>query len=169
MLGVLVNLIPDYLSLLETRLIIKWMSKNTTFFRILILLILDIIATALIYFIIVLLILPIFIYVEKETSLKEIFSESLIAFFSALTFSDKNNSIWSVFLYSTFFTSIWVWLYALSGFLERIVNQSKMILNFLKDHLSIEDKPLRSMGFISGIILTFIYLAGGIILLLKST
>jgi len=54
-----------------------------------------------------------------------------------------------IWLYSTYFTSVWVWLYALSGLAVRLTQFFGLRVHRLKGVLDIENKPLRSMGFVS--------------------
>ena len=57
------------------------------------------------------------------------------------------------YFYTTFFTSIWVWIYALSGFTVKLAAK----LNWLKGILDIDKKPLRSMAMVSILIVTIIF------------
>ena len=48
-IAAIVNLIPDYISLLESRLVIRWMSSRASLSRIVALLVLDVVATAAVF------------------------------------------------------------------------------------------------------------------------
>jgi len=132
----LLNLIPDYLSLLETRYIIRWMSKRASTFRILGLLAFDLLATA-----------AIFIcwlwaaFMLGRLSYKGLLRPPILIFFS-----------------STFFTSVWVWLYAGSGLLVKLGQYLGIGVKVLKVVLDIENKPLRSMGYVAILLVTLVYL-----------
>lgn len=132
----LLNLIPDYLSLLETRHIIRWMSKRTSTFRILGFLTFDLLATA-----------AIFIcwlwaaFMLGRLSYKGLLRPPILIFFS-----------------STFFTSVWVWLYALSGSVVKLGKYLGISVRGLKAVLDIENKPLRSMGCVAMLLVTIVYL-----------
>ena len=70
-----------------------------------------------------------------------------------------------VYFYSTFFTSIWVWLYALSGFLVKLLRRVFGGITFLKERVfNIEEKPLRSLGYVSVLIVTLIYIVTPLLL-----
>ncbi|MBW2608079.1 MAG: hypothetical protein JRD05_10640 [Deltaproteobacteria bacterium] len=159
------NIIPDYISLLETRIVINWMSKKNTFLHILVLLLLDIVATNIIFFVITFMLLSLLTLLPGFDLVMTI-KKGLNMYIQGLTLSGKDKNM-GIFIYSTFFTSIWVWLYAFSGLCVGIVNKSKSVLEFFKKHLAIEDRPLRSMGFVIVLIITFGYLVGGLFLLQK--
>ncbi len=61
-----------------------------------------------------------------------------------------NNEL-GMFLWTTYLTSVWLWLYALSGLLVRAIRGA----TFLRDHLNVEEKPLSSMGFVAGGLMAF--------------
>lgn len=64
-----------------------------------------------------------------------------------------------IFFYSTFFTSVWVWLYVVSGFALRMTESIRTNVSRAKAVLDIDDKPLRSIGFVSNILITAGYIA----------
>ena len=154
--GVILNVIPDYVSLLESRIIINWMGNNSRWFRNLIFLTLDIILTGIIFF----LVYACFTLLVLDYSL----DKTVTSFISSLTFSGIDSEA-GIFIYTTYFTSLWVWLYALSGFFLGFLNKSNLVLEFFKKHLEIEERPLRSMGFVLVVIISLAYLVGCLFLL----
>ena len=61
------------------------------------------------------------------------------------------------YFYTTFFTSVWLWLYVSSTALIRMASRSDPLLRFLRYILPIEDKPLRAIGivaFVPGILVS---------------
>ena len=70
------------------------------------------------------------------------------------------NSTLGIFFYSTFFTSVWVWLYAFSGLVVKLAGYLGIGFNRLKWFLDIENKPLHSLGIISMLLVTLLYLVG---------
>ena len=56
----------------------------------------------------------------------------------------------SVYLWTTYLTSVWLWFYALSGLLVRVVVSFRSGAVIIRDHLNIEEKPLSTMGFVAG-------------------
>lgn len=65
---------------------------------------------------------------------------------------------WGIFFYSTFFTAVWVWLYAGAGGLLRLAAALGFTLHRLCGVLDIERKPLRSLGMVCIVLITFGYL-----------
>jgi len=62
---------------------------------------------------------------------------------------NETRTLLVIFLLSTYFTSVWVWLFALSGLTVRAAAYFGMGISRLSSVLDIENKPLRSMGFVS--------------------
>ena len=65
---------------------------------------------------------------------------------------------WGIFFYSTFFTSVWVWLYAGAGGLLRLAASLGITFRRMRWFLDIENKPLRSLGMVSIVLITLGYL-----------
>ena len=61
---------------------------------------------------------------------------------------------------STFFTSVWLWLYAASVLLARILLRMNSGVGFLLRVTDVERQPFRSMGFVSVIITSVIFALG---------
>ena len=154
------NLLPDYLSLYETRLVLSFMAKSDAGLRTLALLVFDLAATVLISFVVGFLVLGAGIFSDAY-SVKTVAE----AFWGGLTFSG-DLSLLGIFIYSTFFTSVWLWLYALSGFLVKAIARSRKGLHFLQRHLNVEEHPLRSMGFVLMLLVTVGYVVWGAALVL---
>lgn len=107
------NFVPDYVSLLQTRCVLQFMeSVSSTFYKLLLMLA-DLLLTATISALYILLIIKLFF--DKEDALG-----NLIAAFSP----------YSIFFYSAFFTSVWGWLYFLTTWTVR-VSSSKGLQNWL--------------------------------------
>jgi len=62
------------------------------------------------------------------------------------------------FIYSTYLTSIWIWLYVLSGVFIRLLRKFSGSLEIARNLLNIEEKPLQSIGFVSMLIVSVVYL-----------
>ena len=151
-----INLLPDFLSLYETRLVLGFMAKSDGGLRTFALLLFDLAATALISFVgLFVVTFGLFSFIIGRpipvTDLAEMF-------WQGLTFS---NVIAGIFIYSTFLTSVWLWLYALSGFLVKAISRSRKGLRFLQRHLNLEEHPRRSMGFVLMLLVTVVYVAWG--------
>jgi hypothetical protein len=67
-------------------------------------------------------------------------------------------------VYSTYFTSIWIWLYAVSGFLMKGARILGLGLDTLRMRfLNVSEKPFMSIGFAANCLITGIYVAVGML------
>ena len=166
---IILNTVPDYLSLLESRYVIKIMSNKKSNTTILILLFVDLIITGIIFlffmvsggtFALILAVDGYYNYIETRGFLDYLISDASSAFKSVIRFDIVNvgtipDSIWFV---STYFTSVWVWLYIFAGFMMRAGRAFDIGMNVVKEYLNLEHAPLRTIGFLSVILLTVVYL-----------
>jgi hypothetical protein len=76
-----------------------------------------------------------------------------------LTLSSTSDAMpaWGVFFYSAFFASVWLWLFAAAGM--AIKGMSALGLNLLRVRrvLDIDEKPLRSIGFVGNLLVSIVY------------
>lgn len=119
--GVVVNVIADYISLLETRLILDRMPRNS--FAQIGVLIFDFLVSAAIIWV------AIFLYLHSPLHEGDIesFAEILGVF-----------SVFSVFFYSTFLTSVWIWGYIASTWIMRLAIGLR-----ISYWLDVENKPIK--------------------------
>lgn len=151
--GGLFNVLPDYLSLLETRALLRLMGgRGGRAARIAAILIVDAIATCLIIW-------AGYIFVSLTIGVTQGNWNWSIAwmwvldnFWPTFTFSGSDSGVFSVFFYSTFFTSVWLWLYALAYGVMLAARKVGPVFRFLQWLLPLEAKPLRSLGLVSGAI-----------------
>ncbi len=61
---------------------------------------------------------------------------------------------------SAFFTSVWLWLYAASVLLSRVLLRMNKGVGFLLRVTDVEEQPFRSMGFVSVIITSVLFALG---------
>jgi len=156
------NIIPDYFSLLESRFIIKVMSNKKSLMFWFGLIIVDLLATTMIFIIsvsIVILLDRLFISGNFEGFIELYKSIIFPQIVKGLSFQNLDREFPSlgIFFYSTFFTSAWVLLYALSGGLVRLTVGGRPVLHFLKWFLDIENHPVRSIGIIAGAFACFFF------------
>lgn len=59
----------------------------------------------------------------------------------------------------TFFTSIWLWLYAGSGFLLKAARRFDIGFEWFNRHFDIEKRPLQSIGLVAGALVAVVYWA----------
>lgn len=177
------NLLPDYVSLLESRYILRRMSAvQHSPGRILSLLALDVVLTVSIFFAALFLFLFIVAYylllfeseemdVQAAAMALEMYALSIAEILEHGVFlSNPGGSLsLGIFFYTTFFTSVWIWLYALSGLVVKVGEYFGITVSRLKWFLDIENKPLHSLGVISMLLVTLIYLGVGFYRLVGSS
>jgi hypothetical protein len=137
-LALVLNAIPDYLSLLETRWMVRQMEKGRS---IVLLLVLDVIATAIIAFVSIWIVLA-----AGDTA-------RFAAPWKVLT----GKSYTSPFFYTAFFTSVWLWLYVASVFVSRALGSMRSGVGVLLSVTDVQKHPLRAMGFVTVMIVSVIF------------
>ncbi|CAN0312320.1 unnamed protein product, partial [Chrysoparadoxa australica] len=103
LLGAAINIIPDYISLYETRWLLKQFERIRNPIGQFLVLIADAVVTGLIIF----LGIKAYLWITGTPQISVVEMMALI-------------SIYAVFFYSTFLTSIWAWAYCLSSWLSRL-------------------------------------------------
>lgn len=165
--GTMVNFIPDYLSLLETRYIIRWMRRRHSMLRAFAFLTLDLTVTVTIglaaflgFFVLVRYMAMGDVPTGYTLGLLEEFRGRVISFSLRGDYGEEAFlfTFAGICFYSTFFTSVWVWLYALSGAAVKLTEYLGTGLSRLRAILDIDNKPLRSLGFVSMLLVTVAYL-----------
>ncbi len=147
----ILNLFPDYLSLLETRFVLRWMAKGGAgAFKLFVWLIFDAVVTMGI-FTMAMLAYGLFIG-EDPVGVMQAIVSGLLSIFGL-----QEETIVGIWLYSTFFTSVWVWLYAFSGIAVRLVYRAKSIQTFVDKHLDVATRPLSVMGAVLIVSFTIVY------------
>src|SRR5437764_13764976 len=63
----------------------------------------------------------------------------------------------SVFLYASMFTSIWLWLYAGSGFILKAARRFDIGFEWFISKADIEKRPLQSIGLVAGALVAIVY------------
>jgi hypothetical protein len=170
------SLLPDYLSLLKTRYVIKSIAAKKSQMAVVLLLIADAAASVIILIILVwssfvLIFILVFVprvvylyligdlitltqwvipYFGRVVGLYTNFSRYIVIYGPMLLSPPGTSFSPGVFLYATLFTSIWAWLYALAGGAVRLAARARPGLSFLKWLLDIDGHPLRSIGVIAG-------------------
>ena len=66
----------------------------------------------------------------------------------------------AVFFYSAFFTSVWLWLYAASVLVSRLLVRMNDGVGFLLRVTDVDRQPFRSMGFVSVLIVSALFAMG---------
>jgi hypothetical protein len=176
--SLLINLCPDYVSLLVTRYIVRAIARKSTFTRLLRLFIADFTVTASISLFSTLFGILCFFEIWPSISaltldrvhlsglgglIKFIFLFHWMTFrvlLDIFTFFIKerfDGYFVSIFFYSAFFTSIWLWIYIVSSIVIKGLHRMKALWKWLSKYLDIEKHPLFCVGKVSGIILGAIW------------
>lgn len=162
---VVTNIIPDYLSLVESRWVLGRMSSTRSWFGKLGWLAVDVVATSAIVFgflwVSGWLLLP--LVPEQHAYAVGCLSRDNYDFMrmvdiaiAGLTFSTPpgtlNYDVSGIYIYSSFFTSFWVWLYLGSGLLVRAAQFVPGLRGFLRSSCKVQDYPLRVLAVVSGLV-----------------
>jgi len=142
--SVVTNFIPDYVSLLETRFAINYLKTNKAA-NVVGILVLDLIITIIIASTPVLFIE----YLAEEDMYASAISMS--------TFTEGKANL-GIFFYSTFFTSIWLWLFVFSSYLLRVSPALNKAMSGMRYNLNINEKPFLSLAVISIVLIVLIYI-----------
>jgi hypothetical protein len=162
--------IPDYVSLLETRYVLKAM-KRVRFGAVWGLLIcLDLAIT----FALGLFGAYATIYVCARSHSVLLFrllvrlphsGVAVLALIYHTSFGGHRNLLWDLLwhtpymVFPAFFTSIWLWLYAGSGFLLKAARRFDIGFDWFNRKFDIEKKPLQSIGLVAGALVAVVYWA----------
>ena len=172
-LAIIVNFIPDYVSLLETRLILRLLSgKRAKWTAMCTALIADFLATA------VILQLGLFGFAFLVLSLSgetaELYEIGLIErmVYTAELFTleplvglDGKTLGYSlgIFVWSTYFTSVWLWLYALATFAGKLLLPILNRIQKGKKYFDLDNKPYLALGWLSVVIITVLFALGAVV------
>ena len=154
------NVAPDFVSLLQTRWVLRWCPGWA-------LVVLDGVATAVIAGAVFLVIHVGLFGMVGHGSFDPAWSGIFTAIpenLYGLISLDPELSMFGVtlgiFFYSTFLTSIWLWLYLAAGAAVRVAGGFGVGLRWLRAFTDIDEQPFRSLGFAAVLITTLIFLAG---------
>ena len=146
------NLVPDYFSLLVSRWVIRMMIRRNTFGWTATLLGLDLLATLLVAVIGIAFTNIVYSLAFTPAGIPGL-SRGDVAILSTRAFF-RNRRLFAppyhLLFWASFFTSIWVWLYAVSGFTLNFATKLDSGLRFVNRYLDME-KPLASLGKVAGV------------------
>ncbi|MCP4283394.1 MAG: SUMF1/EgtB/PvdO family nonheme iron enzyme, partial [Gammaproteobacteria bacterium] len=153
----LANLLPDYVSLLETRWVIQRMQQTPSLAGQLGWLLADFVATGAIFLLLVVG-LPIVVAggiggnwnAAGEEGLK--FITFLVQLSRLIPVEDPEKRFLAIPVWTTYFTTVWIWLYFLAQFLMRLATPLRRTLGFMKYALPVEQYPLRSVGQVMALV-----------------
>ena len=161
--GALVNVVPDYVSLLETRWAIGVLRRTQ---RVAVVLLVDAALTALIAVTFVATALLIFLIAARmaggadpNTSLGRMIASGVLSAATNITDARLGTGP-GVFFYSTFFTSAWLWIYAASLPIARILLKMNAGFGWLLRATDVKEQPFRSLGFVGVLVVSAVFTLG---------
>ena len=164
--ALILNLVPDYLSLLETRWILRRVAQAGVK-KLIMLLVLDVIITGGIFVCGVGIISILIDYSEGYPTVVVEFVDYMLEFLSAsILFRIQGGELQltpGIFFYSTYFTSIWFYLFVASSIATKLLYSLGRIGNRVMGLLKVEEKPFQSMGLIAVGLLTLVFALSAII------
>lgn len=143
-LFLLFNFTPDYLSLMETRLILRFMANTPSTMRHILLLLAD---CGMTFFIA--LFIPVFLLGGYGGSYVAYLMASLPLSVIGNAFGIPDIPLQSIFFYTSFFTSIWIWLYSFSGIVVKFLARIKKAFDRIKLWFNIDERPVTFLGHIA--------------------
>lgn len=176
LLSIIYNFLPNYVSLLETRKLLQWMIGTRSLWLLLIFLLLDLILTwtiglaaqvitanvgvALIMKKPPLLFIALLRSITDFSQIPDILKHFGYILDSSLQLSAKPSGFipMGIFFYSTFLTSLWLWLFVLSSLIVRIAGRLNTGMKWFTETFDVESKPLRSIGIVAIAITVIIFI-----------
>jgi hypothetical protein len=162
-LGVLGNILPDYLSLLETRFALRIMRKHNSPLLWCVVIVSDIAFT----FVIAAVVSFVMTVIGTSGYYQDVMGNIVLGGpgFGGPTYLTPGEARFDFILkafpllwfFPIFFTSIWLWLYAGSGFLLKAAQRFDIGFQWFNRHFDIERRPLQSIGLVASIIVAMVY------------
>ena len=162
------SVLPSYLSLLKTRHVIRSLSASRSTKRVVLLLVVDLVSTVLIVTGYLWFFMWVFIPQAQEHLLNDLYAPWNVL--RRLPFAifhqgivDEGRRVWvpvGVFLYSAFFSSVWVWIGAISSLLVKGGQYLGLRVGRLRMVFNISNKPFSSIGYAGMVITTALFLVG---------
>lgn len=144
------NVLPDYVSLLETRYVLRLVQYTKATKLKLIGVIVDLFLTTAISLIAAHIVLTIVWELPWSWTPSAILRHPL---------DSHQNHRWVVIILPAFLTSIWLWLYVGSGLLLKAAHRLDFGFRWFSKHFDIETQPLRCIGMVAGVIVALTYWA----------
>jgi hypothetical protein len=163
LLTIPMNYVGDYISLLETRLLIFWMTRISSAPIRLLLLLLDVVVGSAVFFFGFWVAQVIAVHWSPRWSMGNLRDVYMHLGFVNVSLGEDFTYFYtfsgfpSVFLYASLLTSIWLWLYAGSGFLLKFARRFDIGFDWFNRKFDIEKKPLSAIGLVAGALVAVVY------------
>jgi hypothetical protein len=159
-----INVLPDFLSLLESRLVLAMMGRTQKAVNWILLILIDFVLTFGIAFFACLVFAwlgGLFVYVYDQEPERPPLSQSI--FVARKIIGSGFGAATAMWFYPAFFTSIWLWLYAGSGFLLKAARRFDIGFDWFNRRFDIERRPLSAIGLVAGAMVAVVYWAAVIV------
>jgi hypothetical protein len=159
------NLIPDYISLLETRWALRRMQVTTSIVVQAVILAIDFAVTAVLATIATVLglVTVVIIAYLPSAMTRDPLNKLLLKVLGNVLVLLPSLLYRYIWFYPAFLTSIWTWLYVASGLVVRGARRVDILLALGNRLLDVEHKPLQAIGLIAALICTVLYWAVSIL------
>lgn len=147
--GFVSNVVPDYVSLLETRYIFSLVQRTRSSALQFVGVFVDLILTTLISLLTAHIILSIVWELSWSWTPSAILNHPL---------DYHQQARWLTIMIPAFLTSIWLWLYAGSGLILKAARRFDIGFGWFNRRFDIEKKPLQCVGLVAGAIVALAYL-----------
>ena len=142
-LALVFNLVPDYISLLETRWILRKVAQ-AGMKELIMLLVLDAILAGLIFSSGV----GVIILIYSVNTGDWVGVHTVLEFLNAFILFRGSEIPFGIFFYSTYFTSVWLYLFIAASIATKLLYSLGRTGNQVLALLKIEEKPFNSMGLL---------------------
>lgn len=169
LLAIPINCIPDYFSLLFSRFVVRQMANRPSPFRVLVLLVLDSVASLAISISAIALLAPfmnlfgplgaIDLYAHNFREQISMFVLVVMTYTQTLVTLGGWGPFLRLYVFGSLFTSIWVWLYVVGSVALRVLLNAQRLWVKLLPFLSVEDKPMQAVGRVAAVLAGLGYLA----------
>lgn len=166
---IFLNIIPDFLSIIETRLVAKLLTRTKSIFLQFVILVFDFFVTMAIFtmcwHVLIVGILNhegnyhgsyYLLFIEVLESIA-IFGPNFISISSFDNEAFHIYSFFSIFAFTTLTTSVWLWLHLASIHLIKLSPKIGKLNMLTEKYLNIEEKPFKSAGFLMVTFITLVY------------
>lgn len=173
LIAAIFNVVPDFISIIETRFVLQALQKSKSNLNNAMLLFVDVIFTLIIAFIgsiIANFLFPLVAFILEGFDFDVILDWDIPydiggiidVYISILlmetSISDVDTTFFcGVFIYSTFLTSIWIWLYVFSGVVSRILVKFSAFRSLISGTFRVTEKPLSILGGICISLVTVVF------------
>ncbi len=162
-----INIIIDFFSLLETRLVLRAIMSSKSKVQIFFFISLDLILSYSIFIAFYTLFFVVtsdyLTYYDSLSLTTRLFTETLTSLFTLdnmIVDEILNFPLESAIVFSTFLTSVWIYFHLLSSAILRLKTPTITGLHFFKRAINIKEKPFLSIGVVINVLISIGFLIG---------